>query len=194
MTAGARVLIVTDAWHPQVNGVVRTLSKLAEMLAGLGVEVKFITPDGFHSVPMPFYPDILLALATPRQIARQIAEAAPETGAPITNRVWNSSWLATTLSPSRTAESVRPARSVDTMSASIHGATIPNGPGTDPPATTCDTSAVNVATEATTAPRATRGVRERRMRPVCQVVPRPQRRRLAASVACRSAMTGWVPV
>ncbi len=78
MTAGARVLIVTDAWHPQVNGVVRTLSKLAEMLAGLGVEVKFITPDGFHSVPMPFYPDILLALATPRQIARQIAEAAPD--------------------------------------------------------------------------------------------------------------------
>ncbi len=78
MSAGARVLIVTDAWHPQINGVVRTLSKLAEMLDGLGIGTQFITPNGFSSVPMPFYPDIRLALATPRQVARRIAEAAPD--------------------------------------------------------------------------------------------------------------------
>ena len=75
---GGRVLIVTDAWHPQVNGVVRTLSKLAEVLADMGVEAKFLTPERFRSFPMPYYPDIRLALATPRQVARQIAETAPD--------------------------------------------------------------------------------------------------------------------
>lgn len=78
MTADSRVLIVTDAWHPQVNGVVRTLSKLAQTLAETGVEAKFLTPEGFRSVPMPFYPDIRLALASPRKIARLIREATPD--------------------------------------------------------------------------------------------------------------------
>ncbi len=75
---GGRILIVTDAWHPQVNGVVRTLSKLAEVLAEMGVEAKFLTPERFRSFPMPFYPDIRLALATPRQVAREITETAPD--------------------------------------------------------------------------------------------------------------------
>lgn len=78
MKRGGRVLVVTDAWHPQVNGVVRTLSKLAEVLAEMGVEATFLTPEPFRSFPMPFYPDIRLALATPRRIARRIAEAAPD--------------------------------------------------------------------------------------------------------------------
>jgi glycosyltransferase involved in cell wall biosynthesis len=75
---GGRVLIVTDAWRPQINGVVRTLSKLAEVLAELGVETTFLTPERFRSFPMPFYPDIRLALARPRRIARQIAETEPD--------------------------------------------------------------------------------------------------------------------
>lgn len=78
MEGGRRVLVITDAWHPQVNGVVRTLSKLAEVLAEMGVEAKFLTPERFRSFPMPFYPDIRLALATPRQVARQIEVAAPD--------------------------------------------------------------------------------------------------------------------
>ena len=78
ITGGGRVLIVTDAWHPQVNGVVRTLSKLAEVLADMGIEATFLTPERFRSFPMPLYPDIRLALATPRQIARTIAEAVPD--------------------------------------------------------------------------------------------------------------------
>jgi glycosyltransferase involved in cell wall biosynthesis len=78
MKGGGRVLIVTDAWHPQVNGVVRTLSKLAEVLAEMGVEATLLTPERFRSVAMPLYPDIRLALATPRQVARQIAETAPD--------------------------------------------------------------------------------------------------------------------
>ena len=77
-TPTGRILIVTDAWRPQVNGVVRTLSKLAEMLAGLGIEAEFLTPERFRSMPMPFYPDIRLALAMPGQVARAIEAARPD--------------------------------------------------------------------------------------------------------------------
>ncbi|HKK31414.1 MAG TPA: glycosyltransferase family 1 protein, partial [Alphaproteobacteria bacterium] len=44
-----RLLIVTDAWHPQVNGVVRTLSTVGEELRILGDEVRFLTPADFRS-------------------------------------------------------------------------------------------------------------------------------------------------
>ena len=48
-----RILVATDAWHPQVNGVVRTLTSLARSAAALGVEVDFLTPDGFPSLGVP---------------------------------------------------------------------------------------------------------------------------------------------
>ncbi|MEQ1937128.1 glycosyltransferase family 1 protein [Mesorhizobium sp. CN5-321] len=78
MTPGSRLLIVSDAWHPQVNGVVRTLFKLAEILAEMHIERHFLTPQGFRSFPMPLYPDIRLALATPRQVARSISDFSPD--------------------------------------------------------------------------------------------------------------------
>ena len=46
-----RVLIATDAWHPQVNGVVRTLTSLERSARRLGAEVGFLTPDGFSQHP-----------------------------------------------------------------------------------------------------------------------------------------------
>lgn len=70
-----RILFVTDAWRPQVNGVVQTLERLAEQLALMGVEATFLTPHGFRTVPMPTYPDIRLALATPGNVRRQVAAA-----------------------------------------------------------------------------------------------------------------------
>lgn len=70
-----RVLIVTDAWRPQVNGVVRTLEKLAESLAGIGVSTAFISPDGFPTVPLPGYCEIRVALATAGEVARRMDEA-----------------------------------------------------------------------------------------------------------------------
>ena len=73
-----KILIVTDAWKPQVNGVVRTLEKLAEVLAGKGIETEFLSPDGFRTLPLPSYPEIRLALATPGAIARRIEQAAPD--------------------------------------------------------------------------------------------------------------------
>src|SRR5258705_2404966 len=72
------ILIATDAWHPQVNGVVRTLTSLARGAAGLGVDVEFLAPDGFPSVGVPTYPGLRIALPNRREIARRIEAAAPD--------------------------------------------------------------------------------------------------------------------
>jgi glycosyltransferase involved in cell wall biosynthesis len=73
-----RVLIATDAWHPQVNGVVRTLTSVAASAAKLGAEFVFLTPDGFPSVPVPTYEGLRCALPSPGGIARRIEEARPD--------------------------------------------------------------------------------------------------------------------
>jgi glycosyltransferase involved in cell wall biosynthesis len=73
-----RILVATDAWHPQVNGVVRTLTMVAEAARALGAEFSFITPDSFRTVGMPSYRDVRLALPRPAKIARLITEAAPD--------------------------------------------------------------------------------------------------------------------
>ncbi|WP_062202807.1 glycosyltransferase family 1 protein [Aureimonas sp. AU12] len=57
-----RILIATDAWMPQVNGVVRTLSSLVDQLRERGAEVLVVSPDAFRTVPCPSYPQIRLAL------------------------------------------------------------------------------------------------------------------------------------
>ena len=58
-----RVLVATDAWHPQVNGVVRTYERLAIEAGKLGFEIVFLTPSDFRTLPCPTYPEIRLALA-----------------------------------------------------------------------------------------------------------------------------------
>ena len=63
-----RILIATDAWHPQVNGVVRTLTSLARSAASLGAEIRFLTPEGFPSMAVPTYPG--LRVAWPNRRAR----------------------------------------------------------------------------------------------------------------------------
>ena len=73
-----RVLIATDAWHPQVNGVVRTLTSLAKAAKALDVEIDFLTPDGFPSWPLPTYPGLRIALPRGAEIARRIERAAPD--------------------------------------------------------------------------------------------------------------------
>ena len=72
------ILIATDAWHPQVNGVVRTLTSLARSAAGLGAVVEFLTPDGFPSVGVPTYPGLRVALPNRSEIARRIEAASPD--------------------------------------------------------------------------------------------------------------------
>ena len=70
-----RILIVTDAWHPQVNGVVTTLERLAQSLQSMAVETVFLTPDGFRTVALPGYAEIRIALTTQTQVARRIGAA-----------------------------------------------------------------------------------------------------------------------
>jgi glycosyltransferase involved in cell wall biosynthesis len=73
-----RILILTDAWYPQVNGVVRTLDSVATELRAMGDEVRFVTPDLFANLPCPTYPEIRLALVTPRRIAAIVDEFRPD--------------------------------------------------------------------------------------------------------------------
>lgn len=72
-----RILIVTDAWKPQVNGVVRTLTETSRELTQFGHQVDMITPLEFNTLPCPTYPDIRLSILPYRQVARRIAELAP---------------------------------------------------------------------------------------------------------------------
>jgi glycosyltransferase involved in cell wall biosynthesis len=73
-----KILIATDAWHPQVNGVVRTLTSLSRSAAALGADISFLNPEGFPSLPLPTYPGLRIALPTPGEIARRIEAAAPD--------------------------------------------------------------------------------------------------------------------
>ncbi|MDQ0473009.1 glycosyltransferase family 4 protein [Labrys wisconsinensis] len=73
-----KILIATDAWRPQVNGVVRSLEQTASAAAALGVTFDILSPAGYATVPLPSYPEIQLALATPSSIERRIREAAPD--------------------------------------------------------------------------------------------------------------------
>jgi glycosyltransferase involved in cell wall biosynthesis len=73
-----RILIATDAWHPQVNGVVRTLATTADHLARRGHRVDIVSPDQFRTVPLPSYPEIRLALGCGRGVAAAIERFAPD--------------------------------------------------------------------------------------------------------------------
>lgn len=73
-----RILISTDAWAPQVNGVVRTLERTTEELARLGHEVRLVTPQGFWTVPLPTYPEIRLALFTRPKVGDIIDTFQPD--------------------------------------------------------------------------------------------------------------------
>lgn len=65
-----RLLIATDAWHPQVNGVVRSLENMAAAGGAYGFDPVFLTHQDFASLPLPGYPEIRLAYATKRHVAR----------------------------------------------------------------------------------------------------------------------------
>jgi glycosyltransferase involved in cell wall biosynthesis len=70
-------MIVTDAWFPQTNGVVRTLSQTAEWLRRFGHQVRMLTPQDFRSIACPTYPEIRLSLLPRKIVARNIAEFSP---------------------------------------------------------------------------------------------------------------------
>ena len=73
-----RILIITDAWSPQVNGVVTTVRNTVRELEATGHDVGMITPDGFRTMPCPTYPEIRLALAPGPRVSRMIDEFEPD--------------------------------------------------------------------------------------------------------------------
>lgn len=72
-----RLLVATDAWRPQINGVVRSIEHMAEHAHAFDAEVVIVSPLDFRSVPMPTYPEIRLALARPAAIGRKMKALAP---------------------------------------------------------------------------------------------------------------------
>jgi glycosyltransferase involved in cell wall biosynthesis len=73
-----RILIVTDAWRPQVNGVVRTMTTVVNELRAMGHVVEVISPDRFRTIPCPTYSDVPLALLPRRRMVRMIEAFRPE--------------------------------------------------------------------------------------------------------------------
>lgn len=73
-----KIALVSDAWAPQVNGVVRTLTVTTERLRARGHDVRTITPDLFRTLPCPTYPEIRLALGAGRSVARTLTDFAPD--------------------------------------------------------------------------------------------------------------------
>lgn len=73
-----RIAVVTDAWHPQVNGVVRTLGHTAAQLKELGHQVLCITPEEFLTYPCPTYPSIRLALFPKKGVRRMLQHFRPQ--------------------------------------------------------------------------------------------------------------------
>jgi glycosyltransferase involved in cell wall biosynthesis len=73
-----KIVVATDAWHPQVNGVVRSLSMTVNCLRENGHDVEVIEPSRFWTLPCPTYPEIRLALGCRRAIARMLDEMQPD--------------------------------------------------------------------------------------------------------------------
>lgn len=73
-----RIVLATDAWHPQVNGVVRTLDTVVDHLTKAGHDVLTVTPEQFRTIPCPTYPEIRLALFASPKARRLITAFAPD--------------------------------------------------------------------------------------------------------------------
>ncbi len=73
-----RILLATDAWEPQVNGVVRTLTRVVAELREMGDEVEVISPDQFQTVPLPTYPEIKLARGAYEKVQQRFKDFEPE--------------------------------------------------------------------------------------------------------------------
>lgn len=73
-----KIALITDAWFPQINGVVRTLDSTVQKCRAIGHTLQVISPDLFRTVPCPTYPEIRLALWAGRKCARLLDDFAPD--------------------------------------------------------------------------------------------------------------------
>ncbi|MBX9726064.1 MAG: glycosyltransferase family 1 protein [Rickettsiales bacterium] len=72
-----RIALISDAWFPQVNGVVRTLDTVRAELVAMGHTVTMVTPEQFKSVPCPTYPEIRLSIDAPFTLAKRLGAIEP---------------------------------------------------------------------------------------------------------------------
>lgn len=73
-----KILIISDAWHPQINGVVRTLTETVKQLKAFGHHVELLSPQVFNTLPCPTYPEIRLAVFPYRKLSRYINDFQPQ--------------------------------------------------------------------------------------------------------------------
>lgn len=73
-----KIAIVTDAWHPQISGVVTTLTRTLEELQKMGHEVQCIHPEMFRTFPCPTYPQIRLAVNPIHRLGRRLNDFRPD--------------------------------------------------------------------------------------------------------------------
>ncbi|MGI9169946.1 MAG: glycosyltransferase family 4 protein [Caulobacteraceae bacterium] len=73
-----RIILATDAWEPQVNGVVRTLTRVVAELREMGETVEVISPDQFQTLPLPTYPEIKLAVGAYEKVQQRFKDFEPE--------------------------------------------------------------------------------------------------------------------
>ena len=73
-----RILIITDAWLPQINGVVRSIEALVREGPALGVEIKVLAANEFRTVPLPTYPQVRVAVTRPGEVGRRIERLEPD--------------------------------------------------------------------------------------------------------------------
>lgn len=73
-----RIAIVSDAWRPQINGVVRTIETIVRLLQAEGDQIEVFGPDRFRTVPCPTYPEIRLSLFAGARLAHMLKLFAPE--------------------------------------------------------------------------------------------------------------------
>ncbi len=73
-----RIVLVTDAWHPQVNGVVRTWTTMRQILSEWGHELIVVSPEGSRTLPAPSEPDLRLCLTPGRQLRRVLGDTIPD--------------------------------------------------------------------------------------------------------------------
>src|SRR5579864_273091 len=73
-----RILLATDAWEPQVNGVVRTLTRTVQECRAMGHQVEVVSPDQFKTFPLPTYPEIKLAMGAYEPVQEKFKAFEPE--------------------------------------------------------------------------------------------------------------------
>ena len=73
-----KIVLATDAWHPQVNGVVRSLAMTVDCLRADGHDVEVIDPSRFRTLPCPTYPEIRLALGCRRRVMKLLDKLGPD--------------------------------------------------------------------------------------------------------------------